>query len=235
MRIAIVDDSPEICEMVKSAVEKTLIGGMAITTFINSELLLYDVQEGREYDVYFLDIEMPQMDGITLAKRIREQHKDGWIVFLTSHSELALVGYDINIQAKHFIIKDQMSKKIPELMKHFEELMKEKHNYYTIQSNVRFTRINCEEIRYIHKVGKNIEIVTGTDKYYERKTLNQIIQELNMPEIIKIERGFFVNIRHIREIANNIITIDSGRQLFISRTKIKEVKQKVNDYWGSRV
>lgn len=232
MRIALVDDSIEICEMAKSTIEESVEGGVSVDSFTNPEMLLYDICEGIKYDAYFIDIEMPQMDGITLAKEIREKHKDGWIVFLTSHSELALVGYDIDIQAKHFIVKSRMNEKIPELMKHFEDLMKEMHNYYTIQSNIRFARINCEDIRYIHKVGKNIEIVTGTDKYCERKTLSQIMQELNMPEIIMIERGFLVNIRHIREISNNVITIDSGKQLFISRTKVKEVKQKVNEYWG---
>lgn len=235
MRIAIADDSIDLCEIAKSIIMESVTKNVSITCFPNPKELMYDLDEGIEYDVYFLDIEMPQIDGITLAKYIREKQKEAWIVFLTSHSELALVGYDIDIQAKHFIVKGQMKNKIPDLMKHFENLMDEKKHYYTIQSNVRFTRINCEEIRYIHKVGKNVEIVTGSDKYYERKTLNQILEELNMPEIIMIERGFLANIRHVSGISSNMITLDTGEELFISRSKIKEVKQKVNEYWINRI
>lgn len=195
MRIAIVDDNQDLCEIAKSIILASVDGMTSVTCFTDPQEFMFCLEDNIVYDVYFLDIEMPQITGITLAQYIRERQEDAWIVFLTSHSEFALAGYELNIQAKHFIVKSQMERKLPELMKYFEGLMTKKIPYYTIKSNVRFIRINCDEIRYIHKVKKDIEIVTDKERYYERNTINQILEDLHMPEIIMIERGILVNVR----------------------------------------
>lgn len=235
MRIAVVDDNQDLCEIAKSIILKSVESDVSVTCFTNPQELMFGLEDKKIYDIYFLDIEMPQITGIALAEYIREKHEDAWIVFLTSHAEFALAGYELNIRAKHFIVKSRMEEKLPDLMKYFEAQMTKKIPYYTIKSTVRFTRINCEEIRYIHKVGKNIEIVTDTERYHERNTLNQILEELNMPEIIPIERGILANIRHIQKVDGNIVVMDTKEELIIGRSKIKAVKQKVKEYWMSRV
>lgn len=235
MRIAIIDDNQDLCEIAKAILLASVEKEASVTCFTSPQEFMFCLDDNIMYDIYFLDIEMPQITGIELAQYIRQRQEDAWIVFLTSHAEMALAGYELNIRAKHFIVKSQMERKLPELMKYFKEQMTKKIPYYTIKSNVRFIRINCEEIRYIRKVKKDIEIVTDKERYYERNTINQILEEMHLPEIIMIERGILVNIRHICKVDGNIVVMDTGEHLVIGRYRIKTVKQKVKEYWMSRV
>ena len=76
--------------------------------------ILYNKYHKNEYDAIFLDIEMPEMDGITVAKNLRKLHSDVPIIFLTSHIEYALEGYEVN--ALRYLTKPISPEKLKEVL-----------------------------------------------------------------------------------------------------------------------
>ena len=96
MRIAVCDDEEKYRVHVKTELEKIVNSiDVVIDSFAQGEDLLKKI-ENKPYDIIFLDIEMPTMDGITIAKKIREQSENMELVFLTNHVEYALEGYEVN-------------------------------------------------------------------------------------------------------------------------------------------
>ena len=96
MRIAICDDEERYRIELKTILNKLLINAdLNIDTFDDGNILA-DAFAASPYDLVFLDIEMPALDGITLAKKIRSRSENVFIVFLTSHIEYALEGYEVN-------------------------------------------------------------------------------------------------------------------------------------------
>ena len=96
MRIAVCDDEEKFRDQAKSMIDK--ISGsldIVVDTYSNGYKLL-EVFDRNPYDVLFLDIEMPAMDGITLAKKLRENSDKIYIIFLTGHVEYAVEGYEVN-------------------------------------------------------------------------------------------------------------------------------------------
>lgn len=231
LQIAIADDNQDMMDLVQEEIKKYIGVPAATKQYINPELLLYDVQENRKFDIYMLDVEMPEINGLDLAKKIRSMQEKACIIFLTSHPEFALAGFDIQIQAYQYILKQKMDEQLPPILTDLVKKMYEK-KYYAIQTQVRFSRVACDDVIYIYKDGKNAVIVTEKEEYRERKTLEKIVEDMQMEELIFIERGYVVNIFHIQHIQSNMVEMDNGKQLFISRSKVKKVKEQVNQYWS---
>lgn len=81
-----------------------------MNTFSNAQLLLYEMEEKLYFDIYLLDIEMPGINGLSLAEKIRSMDDAGYIVFITSHLKFLINGYDYF--AYQFIPKNNLKKKL---------------------------------------------------------------------------------------------------------------------------
>lgn len=96
-RIAIVDDQEEYLEEICNLIEKFYFKNgipYVVNTFSNAQLLLYEMEEKLYFDIYLLDIEMPGINGLSLAEKIRSMDDAGYIVFITSHLKFLINGYD---------------------------------------------------------------------------------------------------------------------------------------------
>ena len=105
-KIAIVDDSRAYIELITDVLTKEsgcTEDHFEIDSFQKASSLLYELEDGNDYDIYFLDIEMPEMNGLELAREIREKNEDAYLIFITSHMEFAIDGYEV--EAYQYILK----------------------------------------------------------------------------------------------------------------------------------
>lgn len=241
IQIAIVDDSREMADMVQSFIDGQLyekFKHLQVETkyYLKPQLLKYDLQEGHRYEIFILDVEMPELSGFELAKFIRGIQEDAYIIFLTSHGECAIEGFDLNIQAYQYILKDSMKEILPKVLERALKACEgQQDRMYLINNQVRFEKIRHQDIIRIYKEGKNIVIVAKDGTHRERKTLERIKKDLNNNTFLLIERGNVVNIEHIDRILKNEVYMDNGDMLEISRANIKAVKLKVNQYWRDNI
>lgn len=235
-KIAIVDDNYEYIGYTKKTVEAVLKEiPVKIREFSNARNLLYEIEDEGGFDLYILDIEMEEMNGMRLAKEIRKNDEAAGIIFLTSYSDFALEGYEVN--AFRYIIKDRMEEKLPEVLKIFaeEELSRMEENYYEIMTNYRMEKFKISELIWFYKQEKNTVFVTETGIFRKRISVSDVLKELEKETFVLVERGRAVNLKHVRQLRKNVITLSNGEKVNISRVNLKNVKQKITEYWSEKL
>ena len=237
IKIVIVDDcekfSDEIYSITKMYCEEKRIPA-SIQSYQKSQMLRYDLSEKIIYDIYFLDIEMPDFNGLQLAREIRKADENAIIIFITSHLKYSLVGYELGIY--RYIPKDHISKKlIPALEAASRELGKAAEQFYIVATNTRYEKIRYEDILYIYKDRKYSIICCQNATYKVRKSLRQVFDELNQArqkQFIFVERGYIANIVQIKKVQNGEVIMQNGETLNIGRSYYLVVKQEIAEYWS---
>ena len=116
-RIAICDDEQNQIEYITSIVTSWSNHkghSCEIRTFASAEAFLFEYEEDKAYDILLLDVEMKNMNGIELAKRIRKDNNRAEIIFITSHFEFVGEGYEVD--ALHYLIKPISVEKLTQVL-----------------------------------------------------------------------------------------------------------------------
>ena len=109
-----------------------------------------------QFDIFLLDVEMPDMNGIELAKKIRKMQENGYIIFLTSHPQFAIRGYDRKVRAYQYLLKETMNSRLPEVMEDvIRRCLREEKQYYFIVNQHRMEKLKYQNIIHIKKDGRN--------------------------------------------------------------------------------
>lgn len=235
IRIAICDDEKELLnktlEIVDFNIKKNRIPAQ-IEEYQNGDFLLADVEEGKFIDLFFLDIEMPGMSGMEIAKKIKSILPHSLIVFVTSHQEYVFDSFELSVF--RFIPKKELEDRMGQVIKDaLKVIMLERNDSYVIETQNRIEKILNKDILYIQKNEKNSIITTFYGKSKVRKNLAQVFSEINRKdEFVYIDRGCIVNILHIMQIVNGEVEMKNRVWLSVSRSHRKSLKRLINEFWG---
>lgn len=234
MRIAIVDDNIIFAQDAEKVVKKYFEGrqmSAEIHVFSDGLYLLTDIEERKNYDIYLLDIEMPNTDGFKVAERIRNGDKKAHIVFITSYEKYAVEGY--RYQACSYILKGKCMEQLPVILDYIlGSVIDEKEEYYVISNEQKYERFLIKDILYLEKQGKNTVFNCRQGVCYkERSALEKVYKQLNPAEFMYINRGEIVSLRHVTGLRNGNIEL-YDIMLPISRYLLGEVKKTLLRYWG---
>ena len=164
IRIALCDDNKEDMLQLHQKIiewyrENSKNQSVSITEYSDSVYLSSVIDAGDSHDVFFLDVEMPKVDGFQLADKIRNKLPAAIIVFLTSHSELAPDGY--KFRALRYVSKLVLSQKLPEAL---EAVQKEfsalESGYLVVPHYTDALRIPYNEILYVQHILRSSQIYT---------------------------------------------------------------------------
>ena len=218
IRIALCDDNKEDMLQLHQKIiewyrENSKNQSVSITEYSDSVYLSSVIDAGDSHDVFFLDVEMPKVDGFQLADKIRNKLPAAIIVFLTSHSELAPDGY----------------KALEAVQKEFSAL---ESGYLVVPHYTDALRIPYNEILYVQHILRSSQIYTlrqGVIK--DNRGLKTIYSVIGDKRFIYIDRSTFVNIDFIRELKGNEIILRTGESLAISRPMLANVKETIVRMW----
>lgn len=236
IRIALCDDNKEDMLQLHQKIiewyrENSKNQSVSITEYSDSVCLSSVIDAGDSHDVFFLDVEMPKVDGFQLADKIRNKLPAAIIVFLTSHSELAPDGY--KFRALRYVSKLVLSQKLPEAL---EAVQKEfsalESGYLVVPHYTDALRIPYNEILYVQHILRSSQIYTlrqGVIK--DNRGLKTIYSVIGDKRFIYIDRSTFVNIDFIRELKGNEIILRTGESLAISRPMLANVKETIVRMW----
>lgn len=236
IRIALCDDNKEDMLQLHQKIiewyrENSKNQSVSITEYSDSVYLSSVIDAGDSHDIFFLDVEMPKVDGFQLADKIRNKLPAAIIVFLTSHSELAPDGY--KFRALRYVSKLVLSQKLPEAL---EAVQKEfsalESGYLVVPHYTDALRIPYNEILYVQHILRSSQIYTlrqGVIK--DNRGLKTIYSVIGDKRFIYIDRSTFVNIDFIRELKGNEIILRTGESLAISRPMLANVKETIVRMW----
>lgn len=161
------------------------------------------------YDIIFMDIEMPHLDGMNTAKRLREIDPRVGLVFVTNMAQYAIKGYEV--RALDFVVKPVTYFAFKDkLEKYFRRLIEEKAYSASILLDLgssSFQRLAVEDIYYVVKDRNYLVYTTREGEFRVRGTMRSAEETLAGTTVVKCANGCMVNLAHVRKKVRNTVFI----------------------------
>ena len=231
IRIAIAEDSQidrqQIVEKLHTY-EKEYNTSMDITNFSNGMELVTNYRP--IFDLLILDIEMPLLDGISTAKRVRETDKTVQILFLTNMAQYALNGYEV--EAIGYVLKPISYYSLVVEMKKVSRVLCSQTKRAILLTSINETkRISVDEITYVEINNHQLVFHTLSGSSTLTGSLKVAEQELSRNGFASCNRCYLVNMRYVEKVQNFTVVV-AGTPLAISRNKRKNFLSALNSYYG---
>lgn len=230
MYIAVCDDEKIFRDEIIEALY-AYFGKLEITCkeYDDGASLLAAYEQGEEFHALFLDIEMPETDGMTTANMLRAKGFTAPIIFLTSHTEMAMEGYEV--AAFRFLGKPANPDKLEKTLHDLKEELCEKKKLI-IRSEGEDVILITEDICYVEAQNNSIMIKTDKQDYIIRKKIADIEKELGelSETFFRVHRGYIVNLAHVKKHVGTDIVLDNGETIPLSRSMVNEFKQRLFAY-----
>ncbi len=219
-KIAIVEDEKEASDTLKKMIEeyqkKDQENHFSVVSFSSASSFLFEYN--GSYDLIFMDIEMPGLNGMEAAKQIREKDNHVLIVFVTNMAQYAVEGYSVH--AYDFILKPI---NYPRFSMKFERICNElthqnNDHFISIQVKKEVKRIRVDDIRYIEVLNHDLILHMNKECMKFRGTMKEIEQKLHEENFSRCSNSFLVNLKYITGLKGDFVLLGE-ESLRISQTK----------------
>ena len=215
-RVAVVDDNVTDAEFVKG-----ILNGWAqlrqvavqAVVFPSAESFLFQYAEDKDWDILLLDIEMGAMDGVTMAKRVRQSNEAVQIVFITGYSDYIAEGYEV--AALHYLMKPVNREKLLTVLDRALEKRKQEERCLNLEAYGEMVRLPFYEIRYLD-VHQNYVTVHAKADYTVKRTLGDFEKELD-DRFCRVGRGMILNLKYIQRVTKTEVRLSDGTVLPLPR------------------
>jgi DNA-binding LytR/AlgR family response regulator len=182
----------------------------------------------NHYDIIFLDIEMPQINGIETAKQIRKKYKNTYIIFLTNHTEYMAEAF--KVRAYRFLIKPINEAELVESIEQAElELLNS--DKIMIQAHEKTFLMNTNDIVCIEAFGDSSIIYTTNGANESNKNLKYWSEKLPSEHFSRIHKSYLIAFKYVTVIEDNSVKMSHMNQSIpISRRKQSSFKKSFLDY-----
>jgi two-component system LytT family response regulator len=229
----IVDDEPVARNVLETFVAK--IPNLELVKSCKNAMEAFEVANQQKIDIFFLDINMPDISGLSLAKSINQKAK---IIFTTAYREYAVDGF--NLQAVDYLLKPiSFDRFLQSIHKYFEgvsfidsEIKIEKsvlkNDFIFVRSDRKMIKINFDEIRYVESLSDYIKIHSVDKTITTRETISNIETKLPAKNFLRIHRSYIVNLKKMNSYTNEFVEIGKNA-IPISRTYKENVLKKLTE------
>lgn len=230
VKIAIIDDEEQAQKELKENLvryEKEENVAFSVTTF--SEPTTFLKEYNKQFDIIFLDVEMPDCNGIKLAKKIRKIDSQVIIVFVTNFGKYAIDGYEVD--ALDFIVKPVTYYGLKlKIKRAVERLGREDCLTIDVNAYDKFTRLMQKDIYYVEVRVHGLFFHTTDGVVQTYGSLKKTEDLLDKKSFSRCNHCYLVNLRHIKSICGFDLTLSNGEVLQISRSKRKPFSEAVDEF-----
>ena len=224
----ICDDQPHACMQTESRINKymeTFKLNYEINVFNNGEALL---KFNKRIDILFLDIAMPDIDGIRAAEMINKKNDELILIFITGYTERFQHAFKVN--AFRYLIK-------PVSLREFDEALSDalirilSQRRIIVDDEKREVLVSESKIVYIESIGdKSVVYTQDEGKLVSGKTLKYWSEVLSCAKFIQTHKSFLAAFEHIRSLDDSMLIMADGAEIPISSRNIRAVKSGLNEY-----
>lgn len=228
----IVDDEIIAREVIATHLSK--ISNINIVASCSNALEAFNWISNHDIDLVFLDINMPEISGISFAKSINKSIK---IIFTTAYRDYAVEGFEL--KAVDYLLKPiAFERLLKAINTYFETLPStekqisatpESNDFIFVRSDRKMIKIDFESIVYIESFSDYLKIHLENKTIVTRETISAIEAKLPKQKFIRIHRSYIISIKHINSFTNEHITVVK-KALPISRSYKKEVLKQLEQY-----
>ncbi len=223
-RLAVCDDDKAYANFIASLAKQwaASIGANAeIEQFPSAKAFLFRYEERKDFDILLLDIEMPGMDGVSLAKTLRRENEDIQIVFITGYTDYIAEGYEVS--ALHYLMKPVDEGKLMQVLT--KAASRRNEPMLTLALPGETTRIPFRKIRYL-EVLHNYVTVHGDQDYSVKRPLGELEKELD-EQFFRVSRSFILNLSYIRRVTRTEVELMSGERIPLPRGQYEKLNRAI--------
>ena len=238
VKIILCDDNEkelvEYKEKVEAFLDEKNECDYAIRCFSSGTELDFELEDTGRADLYMLDIDMPGVNGLQLAKRIQEVYPNAIVYFLTSHVEYATEGY--RVEARRYLLKGGNESYLQEAIEYACVKIEKLHKDCVMFSSYHDTIvIPTSDIMYVIREGRKLVVYTSTKSIFDiSENIQSLYKRINRLNFIFINRGTIINIDYVRKTNQNMVVMLDGKELEISRGRAVDTKRVIAQYWEIR-
>jgi DNA-binding LytR/AlgR family response regulator len=194
-------------------------------TFTSGEALLKQVQDGVSFDVYFLDIEMPKVNGLYLSGKIRVRNENALIVFISNREELVFQSFRVRpfrfLRKSHF--EEELPTVIDALSREFGRSGHQSLVFHELNSTNVYS-VHPREIKYIEARGKSCRVVTSRGEFSLHYRFGDMEKQTANLDFLRPHRSYLVNFAYVFNLGQSTLTLDDGTEIPISRRRLQNLR-----------
>ena len=225
-RIAVCDGNP-----IDASYVETLLNAWAdergvfilVEIFPSAEAFLFCFEEDKTFDFLLLDIEMGAMDGVTLAKRVRQEDEALQLVFISGYWDYIGEGYDVS--ALHYLLKPVNREKLFAVLDKGMEKRKQDERCLNLEVSGEMVRIPLREIRYL-EVCRNYVTIHGKRDYTVKRSLRDFEDKLD-ERFCRVGRSMILNLWFIRKVTKAEVHLSDQTVLPLPRGAYERVNREI--------
>lgn len=230
LNIAIVDDDELFANQISDFIQKIHGDDKEYKITYHNRPLDFIENYKPNYQIVFLDVEMPLMDGFSVARRIRGVDNSTIVIFVTKLAQYAIKGYEVN--ALDYIVKPFSFYDFALKYERAVSIVKAKENEgFCIHQNDGFVKVNVNDITYVEVSGHHCRFHTKDNVYEAYMTLSSVKERLSKYHFLQCNGYCIVNPRSITSMDANNIYINK-ECIPISRPRKREFKKELTEWLG---
>ncbi len=239
MIISICDDSPIGRRIVKELVlryqEKRQIQDLEILEY-DSPVKLEEDLDKIESDIYLLDIIFPDGNGIELARKIRLRYHYNPIVFITASQEETMNAF--KVYALRYFVKPVRARELFDTLDYvFTDAWRQAPKYFPVRTTEGSMNLRYSTIMYVEREGQTLRITTNSGRVYQSVTLRESFSGKLKPlledgRFVQTHVSFVVNLDAVKLCKKDMMIMQDGREIPISRKYSASVKERFHQYYN---
>lgn len=239
MKFAVCEDNREeaawLCDTIRQwSIERKIAA--EINSFADASSFSFALEDTL-FDALFLDIRMPGEDGVTLAKRLRQEACDTPIVFVTGEKEYIMEGYEV--EAVNYLLKPVERKKVYQCLNRIYEKKQQQEPFILLKTEETTVKLLQREIYMVEVFGHKLVYTTEKGIFERFSSMKEARLELLEDWFATCHRGVLVNLLHVDFIQKNSLTLsdqkhDFRREVPVSRRLYAEINEAFINFYKKR-
>jgi len=233
IRCIIVDDEPVAREILENHLKK--IESISVVGSCKNAVEAFNMLNSQDIDLIFLDINMPEISGLSFAKSINKKIK---IIFTTAYREYAIDGFDL--KAVDYLLKPISFERLFQSIQKFKNendnfnqeplgtIQSEKSNFIFVRSDRKMIKINFSDLNFIESLSDYVKIHVKDKVIVTRETISSIEAKLPKKDFLRVHRSYIVSIPKIESFTQEFIEIQK-KAIPISRSYKNDVKHRLDN------
>lgn len=229
----IVDDEPIAREILENHLQK--IKSIKVVATCKNAIEAFNEISKNKIDLIFLDINMPEISGLSFAKTINKNSK---IIFTTAYREYAVEGFDL--KAVDYLLKPISFERLLQAISKYlneniridldkkEEPIRFKSDFIFVRSDRKMIKINFLEIVYMESLGDYLKIHLPKKTIITRETITSIEAKLPKNNFLRIHRSFIISINKIESFTKEFVEVHK-KAIPIGRSYKNKVQLKLEN------
>lgn len=232
VKIAAIDHEKEWLDIERNVTDQCFrnVEQYQFYEYSEAEGLLLGLTE-EYFDVFLLDMDLPDGNGLKIARIVKRLYPDAVIIYVTNYVETAMESFDVNFY--HYVPKKLLKEKLPRT---YQALLGDQLDgvrpCFIIQNNSKREKIPEDQIYYLIKEKKYVKVIHKGGESKVRSSLEAVYRKLSPEDFVRVDKGCIVNLRYVMALEKRRVTLENGESCTVSQPQLANVKKRISEYWN---